>query len=401
MIMLNRNRNTKGAGSTNAVHSSSSSTTTTTTTKKKTRKASSCNIFLGIIIMLILIVQQKQENFNFAAQERTTATTTKTKTSAARGPSAVFESVILKKRGSEDSNSNSDESWKLIEWNNDTTFTPSEHQKFKCDFTTFTSSSTGISVPMCVHAFRDYVSGSIRRNKRWSDCNLLPVLWNASHVNQTDQSVYVEIGANIGSCVMEMLLGTNATIVAFEPHPMNLFNLKKTVAGLDRKYQDRLRLFPIGLGDAKATNTIYSADNNMGNSVIGKVIKDTATQSFSEALQFEIYVEKMSDILSSDADVKLMKIDAQGFECKIVDGWSEDTAASIETIKMEYADHWLEGQGCMDIVPKFIRYGFDVFNGHKGGLNFGNQYFENPSRKNMVIDIFAKNKNPKHQNKKN
>eukprot|EP00550_Attheya_septentrionalis_P003522 CAMPEP_0198300394 /NCGR_PEP_ID=MMETSP1449-20131203/48060_1 /TAXON_ID=420275 /ORGANISM="Attheya septentrionalis, Strain CCMP2084" /LENGTH=344 /DNA_ID=CAMNT_0044002217 /DNA_START=193 /DNA_END=1227 /DNA_ORIENTATION=- len=344
--------------------------------------------------MLMFIVQQKRQNF--AAQERTTDTTTKT--SAARGPSAVFESVILKKRGSDDSNN--DESWKLIEWNNDSTFTPSEHQKFKCDFTTFTSSSTGISAPMCVHAFRDYVSGSIRRKKRWTDCDLLPVLWNASHVNQTDQSVYVEIGANIGSCVMEMLLGTNATIVAFEPHPMNLFNLKKTVVGLDQKYQDRLRLFPIGLGDAKATNTIYSADNNMGNSVIGKVIKDTPTQAFSEALQFEIYVEKMSDILSSDADVKLMKIDAQGFECKILDGWSEDTAGSIETIKMEYADHWLEGQGCMDLVPKFIRYGFDVFHGHNGGLNFGNQYFENPSRKNAVMDIFAKNKNPK-QNKKN
>ena len=65
---------------------------------------------------------------------------------------------------------------------------------------------------------------------------------------------------------MEMLLSTKAKIIAFEPHPMNVFNIKKTVSQLDKSYQDRLMLFPIGLGSESSNFTIYSASNNMGNS---------------------------------------------------------------------------------------------------------------------------------------
>jgi hypothetical protein len=47
---------------------------------------------------------------------------------------------------------------------------------------------------------------------------------------------------------------------------MNLYNIKKTVSQLDKSFQDRLMLFPVGLGSASGTSTIYSANNNMGNS---------------------------------------------------------------------------------------------------------------------------------------
>jgi len=88
---------------------------------------------------------------------------------------------------------------------------------------------------------------------------------NNDHNHDDDQSVvYVEIGANIGSCVMEMLLSTNASIVAFEPHPRNLYNLKKTVSLLDETYQNRLALFPVGPGNASMTSTIYSGSDNLG-----------------------------------------------------------------------------------------------------------------------------------------
>jgi hypothetical protein len=100
-----------------------------------------------------------------------------------------------------------------------------------------------------------------------SHCDILPTLWKDGDHDETDKSLYyVEIGANIGSCVMEMLLGTNAKIIAFEPHPMNVYNIKKTVSQLDKSYQDRLLLFPIGLGSEIITSTIYSATGNMGNS---------------------------------------------------------------------------------------------------------------------------------------
>jgi hypothetical protein len=72
---------------------------------------------------------------------------------------------------------------------------------------------------------------------------------------------------------MEMLLSTNANIIAFEPHPMHVFNIKKTVSLLDKSYQDRLLLFPIGLGSESAASTIYSASGNLGNSGKSLVLK--------------------------------------------------------------------------------------------------------------------------------
>ena len=55
-------------------------------------------------------------------------------------------------------------------------------------------------------------------------------------------------------------------IIAFEPHPMNVYNLKKSVSQLDKSYQDRLMLFPIGLAESANQSTIFSANDNMGNS---------------------------------------------------------------------------------------------------------------------------------------
>jgi hypothetical protein len=159
---------------------------------------------------------------------------------------------------------NSD-SWKLVDWGNPVS--PEEESMFTCEMVTFRSIMSGKEANMCVYADDDGISRTIRPDKHLSHCDILPTLWKDGDHDETDKSLYyVEIGANIGSCVMEMLLGTNAKIIAFEPHPMNVYNIKKTVSQLDKSYQDRLLLFPIGLGSEIITSTIYSATGNMGNS---------------------------------------------------------------------------------------------------------------------------------------
>jgi len=245
---------------------------------------------------------------------------------------------------------------------------------------------------MCVHPFRDIVSGAIKRRKRWEDCNVLPTIWNSTAKSDHDKSgVYVEIGANIGACVMEMLLGTDANIIAFEPHPMNLFNVKKSVSKLDPVYQNRLQLIPVGLGNEKVSSTIFSANNNMGNSVIGKIIKDVESQQFSETLQFTINVERLDSILDRDVDVKLMKMDAQGFECNILDGMG-DFGKNIEAVKFEWAPKWLDGQNCTDLLPRFRKYGFDLYKRFDSGSgSFTYRIDQDNLRKghNVVNDVFA------------
>eukprot|EP00966_Prymnesium_polylepis_P181525 4204620-Prymnesium_polylepis.1 len=41
--------------------------------------------------------------------------------------------------------------------------------------------------------------------------------------------VVVEVGANIGACTLQLLLHTNATVLAFEPSPLNLFHLTESL----------------------------------------------------------------------------------------------------------------------------------------------------------------------------
>ena len=282
----------------------------------------------------------------------------------------------------------SEKGWKIVDWKD--AITQEEEDKFSCEFTKFTSASTGKSANMCVHTFPDYVSDSIKRSRRWGDCDILPTIWNGT--THDEKSVYVEIGANIGSCVMEMLLGTDANIIAFEPHPMNLFNIKKTVSELDPALQDRLRLIPIGLGHEQGSSTIYSADNNMGNSVIGKIIEDHNGQRFDEKLQFTVNVERLDSILNSDIDVKLMKMDAQGFECNILEGMGNDIANAIGVIKFEWAAKWLTAQNCTDLLPRLRNYGFDVYSKHNGGSRFSNLVEKNPEGSNLVQDFFATRK---------
>ena len=55
-----------------------------------------------------------------------------------------------------------------------------------------------------------------------------------------------------------------------------------------------------------------------------------------------------------------MKLDAQGFECQILDGMSSETAANIHVIKFEQDSEKLKQQGCMDLLPRLRSYGFAV-----------------------------------------
>lgn len=229
-------------------------------------------------------------------------------------------------------------------------------------------------IKMCLHAENDnFVSHDIREKGRWAECDELTRLWSKYHQHaQQDgaasSGIYIDIGANIGSCVMQMLLTTNATIVAFEPHPRNLFCLTSTLSKMDNSYSDRVFVFPIALGNQTAEATINAAKGNLGNSVVGKKIKDyfLKEQAFYDPI--DIRVERLDDILRIGGDdeqgeVSLLKLDAQGFECYIIDGMVE-LLKRTRAIKTEVTDHFLSSfDGCSDeiMLDKLRRQDFDIF----------------------------------------
>mmetsp|Transcript_17877 Transcript_17877/g.27797 ORF Transcript_17877/g.27797 Transcript_17877/m.27797 type:complete len:275 (-) Transcript_17877:191-1015(-) len=264
--------------------------------------------------------------------------------------------------------------------------------KFSCAFTDFKSSAKGVEAKICVHNFDDIVSNSIRQIGRWADCDALSSYWTSN--KHSHSSIYVEIGANIGSCVLEMLLETDANIIAFEPHPMNLFNLKKTISALDESFQSRVTLFPLGLGTEEDTVKIFAAHNNMGNSVIGTQIHDDPGQKFKEEHQFEIYVERLDSILRDSTNIKLVKMDAQGFECNILDGMGSGIASSIDTLKFECADKFLRGHGCSGthLLERFFNFGFYVYGRFSTELGFQDR-LERGRRPGVEVELYASRQN--------
>ncbi len=266
-------------------------------------------------------------------------------------PSKETKTLVTKKFPENAIQRDAGTGWKMINF-----LDPQMGGLDNCDHVSFTS-ATGNSAKMCVHVIRDFVSNHIRRQKRWRDCDPLPKLWNASKTGAMNE-VYVEIGANIGSCVMEMLMSTDANIVAFEPTPRNYELLSRTIHLMGPEYQRRVALFPIALGSESVKSKVYSGEGNMGNSVVGKPIKDFGSQQMKEPV--DIFVERIDSVLSDDVSIPLMKLDAQGFECNILDGISPVIAANINQIKFEIAQKWLGQQGCTNLLPRLRNLGFVV-----------------------------------------
>ena len=104
----------------------------------------------------------------------------------------------------------------------------------------------------------------------------------------------------------------------------------------------------------------------MGNSVVGKPIKDFPKQQFDTAV--DVFIERIDSILSCNISIPLMKLDAQGFECNILDGMSPEIATNIQQIKFELAQKWFRQQGCTDFLPHLRnKFGFNITNS-KGGV---------------------------------
>jgi FkbM family methyltransferase len=135
--------------------------------------------------------------------------------------------------------------------------------------------------------------------------------------------------------------------------------------GLTQELRDRVSLFPIALGSEKGGSTINAAKGNMGNAVVGTQIKDNTRPNQQFHKPIKIRIERLDSILDTNNpgwNAPLLKIDAQGFECRIMDGMGA-VLDRIRAIGTEIAQAWLLGQGCSDAgyFDRLRAAGFDVF----------------------------------------
>ena len=179
---------------------------------------------------------------------------------------------------------------------------------------------------MCLNP-KDHLSKHVAQAGRWRDCEELVLEWNASSNRAAggEGDIFLELGANIGACTLEMLLLTSARIIAFEPSPINMFHLTRSLrlaASADAAVEHRVVVFPVGAGDSALRSKMVSDANNFGDTQLSETTRDS-DQAHDHALTQIVDVYPLDDIFPQPfvpATVRLMKLDVQGFECKALLG---------------------------------------------------------------------------------
>lgn len=150
------------------------------------------------------------------------------------------------------------------------------------------------------------------------------------------RGLFIDIGANIGACTLAMLARPDVSAAfAVEPSPANLFYLTSSALASPPDLKRRLMLYGMALGDEEGKHPMYVEHGNAGNSVL-----DTGARTGGEAA-YQIQAGTLDALLLLSGGrtppyIHLMKIDAQGFEPKILRGAAQLLASgAVNAVKLE------------------------------------------------------------------
>ena len=136
---------------------------------------------------------------------------------------------------------------------------------------------------------------------------------------------FIDVGANVGvfSILAAGLCGPHGRVLAFEPNPRARDLLRKSAAM--NWYHDRIKTFDFALGDAKGSTTLTFYPDRLGDAQTRAIEKEgapfSATGRFlGDPTEISINVEMLDEHIPVDVTIKIMKIDAEGDENKILRG---------------------------------------------------------------------------------
>ena len=117
-----------------------------------------------------------------------------------------------------------------------------------------------------------------RQDHIFPDCQALPLLW-ALLQRDHHREIFVDAGANIGSCTLVMAGFSNATTVAFEPSERNLHYFTRSLLhAKNAALRRRVTLYQLGLGAKARSYALFEQPGNAGNTVLGAPILSASSQ---------------------------------------------------------------------------------------------------------------------------
>ena len=200
---------------------------------------------------------------------------------------------------------------------------------------------------MCLPPPNEHVADTIRRMGHWPDCEWLTRLW---HLKAREQDLFVEVGANIGACTLEMLLSTNATVVAIEPNPANLFYLTSTLAmaaHANPAIAQRVVVLPVGASSYSRTSrmTLRGGGSAVDAPRRARNFNDEAAVGTKESEATTITVHRLDELIPTQTASHLLKADVQGLECEVLRGAARNLPL-ISAAAVELDPRLLRSNGC-------------------------------------------------------
>ena len=133
---------------------------------------------------------------------------------------------------------------------------------------------------------------------------------------ETPKAIFMDIGANVGHHSI-FLSKFASQVLAFEPYPKVNMQFKQQIA---HNNISNIQIFETGLSDRRETLNYYAPTGN--NEGIGSF--DESSISKGNTSYGKLELQEGDQVIESDSwkNIKLIKIDVEGFEKKVIKGLS-------------------------------------------------------------------------------
>ena len=133
-------------------------------------------------------------------------------------------------------------------------------------------------------------------------------------ITETPKAIFMDIGANIGHHSI-FLSKFTSQVLAFEPYPKVNMQFKQQIA---HNNISNIQIFETGLSDRRETLNYYAPTGN--NEGIGSFDESSIGKGNTSYGKLEL--QEGDQVIASDSwkNIKLIKIDVEGFEKKVIKG---------------------------------------------------------------------------------
>lgn len=211
-----------------------------------------------------------------------------------------------------------------------------------------------------------YLAGLLKRGKYIGETYSLDCIKFCSN------DIVIDCGSNSGDLFLYFdSINEYPNILSFEPEP----NEFKALSLNSKKYKEKFQTFNIALSNENGMSTFWSSTDNADSSLIkpknNSLKIDVETKTLSSFIQ-------QQNIFSINDSIKLLKLEAEGWEPEILEGLDENIK-KIEYITVDVG--WERGEDEQSTIREVSNYlflnNFEILSSHKYGprLLFKNKIF--------------------------